>query len=192
MAESKLKPTKPIKPPKRPTPERLANIALHHLERFATSAENLRRVLERRIAKACRHYNDIDRDEAKGWIDALIRRYVEAGLLDDQAYAEGRARALTRKGVAVRRVKMKLKEKGVDDAVIDQAIEGLGGEHADVELTAAANLARRRRLGPYADPAKRRELRDKHLAALARAGFAYDIAKRVVDADDIDALDPTR
>lgn len=189
MVQSKPKAKKPFKTPRKPTPERLANIALHHLERFATSAENLRRVLDRRVQKAAYHHDDLDLDEVRGWIDALITRYVQSGLLDDQAYADARARTLTNRGNGARLVRMKLKEKGLADDVIDQALGGLCDDHADPELAAAVKLAKRRRLGPFADPAKRSDLRDKHLAALARAGFSYDMARRVIEAEDADELD---
>jgi len=49
--------------------------------------------------------------------------------------------------------------------------------------------ARRRRLGPYRMPEVRAERRDKDLAALARAGFDYDTARRVIEAETLDDLD---
>ena len=48
--------------------------------------------------------------------------------------------------------------------------------------------ARKRGLGPYREPATRREARDKDLASLGRRGFGYDLARRVIDADDPEAL----
>jgi len=189
MAESKPKTKKQFKPPRKPTPERLANIALHHLDRYATSAENLKRVLERRLFKAARHYEDLDMIEAQGWIDALIRRYIDAGLLNDRAYAETRARSLLARGNAQRQIRMKLLEKGLGADDIDAALAALKDEHADPELAAAIKLARRRRLGPYADPAKRAERVEKDLATLARSGFSYDLARRVIEADDQSELE---
>src|SRR5260370_81052 len=57
------------------------------------------------------------------------------------------------------------------------------------ERTAACVLARGRRLGPYGAAGTRREFRQKDLAALARAGFSLDVARRVLAARDPDALD---
>jgi len=45
-------------------------------------------------------------------------------------------------------------------------------------------LARRRRFGPFAAEAPDRPLREKHLAAMLRAGHRLDIARRIVDASD--------
>ncbi|MBF0247257.1 MAG: RecX family transcriptional regulator [Alphaproteobacteria bacterium] len=194
MSIGKATSRKPAKPgprtPRRITPERMANIALHYLERYASSAENLRRVLERRVYKASLHHPDMDAAAARGWIEDLIARYRSAGLLDDAAYAENRARSLMARGLAARSIRMKLLEKGVGSDDIDAALAALTEETADPELHAAVKLARRRRLGPYTpDADKRAERRDRDLAALARAGFSYDMARRVVDADDPQELE---
>ena len=45
------------------------------------------------------------------------------------------------------------------------------------------------RLGPYRLPEDRKDNRARDLAAMARAGFAYDVAKKVIDAPSPDALD---
>ncbi len=189
MAESKPKSKARDYTPRKITQQRLANIALHHLDRYASSAENLRRVLERRVYKAAPHHDDLDVDEAKGWIDTLIRRYVDSGLLDDRAYAETRARSLMSRGNSERMIRVKLYEKGVDADTIDVALAALEQDAQDPELFAAVKLARRRRLGPFGDESTRTANRDKHLAAMARAGFSYDMARRVVDATDADALE---
>ena len=189
MVESKPKSKPAIKPPRRPTPERLANIALHHLERYASSAQNLRQVLERRVFKAARHYEDLDMEQVHGWIDTLIARYIASGLLDDRAYAETRARSLVARGNSQRQIRMKLMTKGLAADAIDSALVALEQEHADPEFAAAIKLARRRRLGPYADPTKRAERHDKDLATLARSGFSYELARRVIEAEDIFELE---
>ena len=54
---------------------------------------------------------------------------------------------------------------------------------------AAAALARRRRLGPFRPAKDRKDRRARDLAAMARAGFDYDLAKKVIDAASPDALD---
>ncbi len=70
--------------PRKMTQTRLENIALHYLDRFATSSENLKRVLSRRAWKSARHH-DIDMAQCAEWIEELIERYRNCGLLDDTA-----------------------------------------------------------------------------------------------------------
>ena len=59
------------------------------------------------------------------------------------------------------------------------------------EWQAAVALARRRRLGPFRQK-DRKEHRDRDLATMARGGFDYQLAKKVIDARDPDALDEAR
>ena len=44
-------------------------------------------------------------------------------------------------------------------------------------------------LGPFRPDKDRKDKRLRDLAAMARAGFAFDIARKVIDAKDPDALD---
>jgi regulatory protein len=166
--------------------------ALAYLGRFASSAENLRRVLLRRVRKRLA----ADRDAAAAAaavIDALVARYQRSGLVDDAAYAAGRARARLRRGQSLRTIRAGLAAKGVAGEDAEAAIDALRDEGGDPDLAAACAFARRRRLGPYRrTPAEGDDLvRDKELAAFARAGFSRDAAQAVLDCatpDEAEAL----
>jgi regulatory protein len=177
---------------RRPLPEldreRLHQAALAYLERYASSAENLRRVLQRRVLRAARR-QPVDEAAARGWIDDIVADLEQAGLLDDRAYAEARVMSLRRGGASLYAVRAKLAQKGVDRDVVDTALERLEQRGPAAALAAAIALARRRRLGPWRTPDARATRRDRDLAALARAGFPLAIARRVVDADAPEALD---
>lgn len=173
--------------PRKITPAYLANYATFYLERYASSAENLRRVLYRRVWKSCR-YHGTDEAEAQGWADELVARFAAAGLVDDRLYAEGRVRALFRRGVPPAMIRRRLAAKGVDAEEIDRALDALAEDGPDPEFAAAVAYARRRRFGPWRVPEARPERRQKDLAAMARAGFSYDMALQVIDADSEDAL----
>ena len=183
------KPRKP-KVVRKITERRLANIALHYLERYSSAEENLRQVLIRRVIKTAHAHPETDIDEAKGWIDALIMRYVEVGLLNDTAYAEAKTRSGLERGEAPRVVAMKLAQKGVSKEISDAALEGLAEDFPVPEFQAALTHIRKNRIGPYRmDDEKRKEMREKDLAKMARAGFSYDIAKRMIDAEDVALLE---
>ena len=76
----------------------------------------------------------------------------------------------------------------MDAQLIEAALDCRTENDVNPELEAAAALARRRRLGPYASEEKRRDARQKHLASLARNGFSFDIARRVIDAATVEEL----
>jgi regulatory protein len=160
--------------------------ALAYLGRFASSAENLRRVLLRRARK---RLGD-DRTtiaEARSLVDALVARYRETGLIDDAAYAAGRARARLRRGQSLRTVRAGLAAKGVAAEAAEAAIAALKSDAADPDLAAGVAFARRRRLGPYRRGSDAD--RAKELAAFARAGFSRAVAAAVLACADPDAAE---
>ncbi len=61
-------------------------------------------------------------------------------------------------------------------------------DEANPDLAAAFTLARRRRLGPFR-LAAREENRQRDMAVLGRAGFSFEIARKIVEADDVAALE---
>src|SRR5439155_18069894 len=119
-----------------------------YLERFASSAENLRRVLRRRVRRRVRG-NDETARAADALIDALVIRYRDAAVIDDAAYAAGRARARLARGQSLRRIAAGLMAKGVGAEDRAAALQALREITADPDLAAACAFARRRRLGPF-------------------------------------------
>lgn len=167
---------------KQPTPERLWARALFYLERYASTAANLRRMLLRRALREAEALA-LDPAAVARDVDEVVRRVVAAGLVNDRLFAESRARRLAEQGRSGSRIRAQLAAKGVDREAAGDALARLGGELGDVELAAAVALARKRRLGPWRAAAERAAARPKDLAVLARAGFAYDLARRVIDAE---------
>jgi regulatory protein len=162
-------------------PDLLERWALHYLGRYASSAENLRRVLKRRV-----HRRSPDAEQAAALIDALVARYRETGLLDDAAYAAARVQALHRRGESMRAMRARLGAKGVPAADVADAVSGLRTVALDPDLAAACAFARRRRLGPF-----RRAAADyaRELGSFARAGFSRRVAEAVLACPDIAAVE---
>jgi regulatory protein len=176
------------KVPRKVTPKSLENAALYYLQRFSSSSENLRRVMMRRVYRSAKHH-DTDPEEGAEMIEALIKRYNEVGLLDDAQFAKMRAGSLNRRGSSARAIRAKLAEKGVASDVITETLERLTDEDRDPELTAAVTLARKRRLGPYRVSGDRSEFKEKDMAALARAGFNYSTAQKIIEAETTEELE---
>jgi regulatory protein len=170
-------------------PAMLEKWALGYLERFASSAENLRRVLRRRVRRRIRNDDETVRI-ADGLIDALVTRYCESGLIDDAAYAAGRARTRLARGQSLRRIAAGLMAKGVGAEDRAAALQALRETAADPDLAAACAFARRRRLGPFRpkSPSQAPADRARELAAFARAGFARREAEAVLACADPEAV----
>jgi regulatory protein len=174
--------------PKPVTPAHLEKVALYYLERFASSSANLRRVLIRKVKRSAAAHGT-DAEEGENLVDEIIARYLAAGLLDDRTYAEHKAMSLRLRGASSVGIRGKLAVKGVEPELIVETLSQLDQEKRDGELAAAAALVRRRRLGPYRAAATRSAFYRRDLAILARAGFGFEVARRVVALHDVEALE---
>jgi regulatory protein len=173
------KPRTRPKQPRKVSPRYLENAALHYLKRYAATVSQLRKVLVRRVDRSVRVHGG-ERTEALGWVDALVEKLLRNGLINDTAYAGMKAHALRSSGRSARVIAQKLRLKGVAEDVVEQS---LAEATAEVSEEAAARIwARKKRLGPYRrDVQSRQENRQRDLASLARAGFSFGTAKRIID-----------
>lgn len=151
--------------------------ALRYLERFDCSVSRLRKVLSERVGKAARA-GVAEAAAAPAIIEELLARYQSSGLIDDQRFAKNFAARQRDRGMSRRMIEQKLRARGIGADVLQELLPR--NESAASELEAARAFARRRRLGPHRKPELRDEYRRKDLMAMARAGFNYDTASRVV------------
>jgi regulatory protein len=148
---------------------RLEELALRYVARFATSRAKLRAYLTRKVRE-------------RGWdgatepdLDALANRICALGYVDDAAYALARSRALAGRGYGKRRLSQKLLADGIaeEDAAAAR-------DHADAEaVEAALRFARRRRLGPFGTGGSDPNQREKAIAAMIRAGHSFALARAI-------------
>jgi regulatory protein len=173
---------RPARRPKVVDPAFLDAVALAYLNRFDATVNKLRQVLrERARVEARRGEPGSIPSEARmtEWIEALLTRYQGSGLVDDRRYAENGVAQLRARGASRRAIAHKLRLKGLDDSVIEDALGGEVASADGADLEAAERLCKRRRLGQHRK--SDRELhRHKDLAVLARAGFSFDIAQRAL------------
>ena len=156
---------------------RLDELALAYVARFAASGAKLESYLKRKLRE-------------RGWagegeppVASIVERFVGAGYIDDAAYARMKAGSLRRRGYGERRVGQALGAAGIAQDLREEVRSGLAEQRR-----AAAVLARRRRLGPWGEPVER-AAREKQLAAMLRAGHPHDIARTIVHAPDIAAVE---
>jgi len=166
------------RPPRPLDKERLNELALAYLARFATSAAKLEAYLRRKLNE-------------RGWdgdgeppVAALVQRCVAAGYVDDAAYARSKAGSLRRRGYGARRVDQTLTAAGIATD-LREAVRATPGEARQAALA----LARKRRLGPFGAAPVDRQAAEKQIAVLLRAGHRLDIARHVVKAADCEGLE---
>ncbi|NUR46183.1 MAG: regulatory protein RecX [Sphingomonas sp.] len=164
-----MAPNKPRRAPPPLDPEKLRELALRYVGKYATTRAKLCQYLARKLRE-------------RGWqggaapdLEKLADRFAELGLIDDAAFALAKARSLGARGYGKRRLTEQLRHAGVQEEDSAQA-----SAHADNEaLEAALKLARRRRIGPFSSETPDPSLRQKWIAAMVRAGHGFDISKAI-------------
>lgn len=150
----------------------LERIALRYVERFATTQGKLTDYLARKLRE--RGWAEADAPDPGG----VAARMAARGYIDDRGWAEAKGAALTRRGLGAGRVAMALRQAGIEAADAAPVREAAAGQAA----ASALAFARRRRFGPYAPVPADRDLRERQVAAMIRAGHGFAIARKIVDA----------
>jgi len=163
------------------TPIRLRNIALYYLKRFETSVANLRSVLRRRVNDYAYHNPEFSKQDAYDWIEDILQNFEQLGYVNDIRFAEIKIKGYVSAGKSLRYIQGKLREKGIDECIIQKLIS----EQEFDPFTAALKLARKKKIGPFSPSAElRSDRRSKDLAILVRAGFDYDVAVKILDLEE--------
>ena len=166
------------------TQKRLMNIALYYLERYESSAENLRRLLQRRILRAEMKGAAVP-VEAQAWIDSVIKEVSRLGYVDDGRFAASMVEKYRKAGKSQSYIRKKLTLAGVDPDVQNEALaETDEAGNGDAELEAASLLVKKRKIGCFRCREDRALFRKKDLAVLARAGFSYQTAVKALGESD--------
>ncbi len=167
---------------KKVTADWLERAGLYYLGRFSASEAHFRTVMMRKIQRRLPDGCDVQALH-HDWLDALVEKLKRYDYLNDATYGEARMRALRARGKPLRRIRDDLRHKGVPDDMIANLLNELDDGEGHPDLRAAVRYIERRRFGAFARAGSEKPY-DKQLAAMARAGFSYDIARAVLDADD--------
>ncbi|MBR5225106.1 MAG: regulatory protein RecX [Clostridia bacterium] len=107
-------------------------------------------------------------------IARVMAKLQDSGYINDADFAAQWTAARTSKGLGSRRIRMELRQKGVDQEKIDQALSAVDDEESlDGAIKAAQKASRGKDLTSPAD-------RQKILAALARRGYDFSLARQAL------------
>jgi regulatory protein len=160
--------------PRKPRPpldeDKLNELMLAYVGRFATSRARLAAYLSRKLRE-------------RGWagageapVEALVAKAARVGFVDDAAFALSKSRSLTARGYGERRLGQALHAAGIAEADGEAA----RGHARDDAVEAALRFAGKRRIGPFAATAADPAGREKALAAMIRAGHGFRLAKAIL------------
>ncbi len=171
------------RPPKKISESYLHNSGLYYLERFAASKKHFIFVMTRKVKRSCMHHTEQNYDECVSMVRNLADKFERTGLLDDTLYTNGLVASLRRKGKSRSAIVNKMRIKGIDQDRTLEALDSLdndqhnGSQQAEEE--AALKLAKKKKIGPFFIGED--ENLQKSLGVFARAGFSYQVSRKVLE-----------
>ncbi len=160
-------------PPPPLSKQKLDELALTYVARYATTEVKLKRYLSRKIK---------ERGMVDGvWIDLddITQKLTQLGFVNDEHYAQMKTDSLLRRGYGKQRVVGALRQAGIAESTV----ENLTNIEDQSAMNAAMAFAKRRRFGPFYKGLITREIEQKQIAAFLRAGHDYATVKYILKLD---------
>ena len=138
------------------------NAALYYLERFSVSEKQLMDFLKRRKMRLERKGETFPENFTDGF-PKIIEKMVGLGYINNDRLKERTIELLRNQGRSKHYIEMKLKQKGLSS--------DFDSDDSD-DLEAAKHFYVKKKMDQLP--------KEKALAKLARAGFSFDIAKKII------------
>ena len=164
--------------PKPISEQRLYNITLFYLERFDASALKVKQMLERRIQKEKAKGAIVPRNTQE-LIQNVISRIQNLGYINDERFAQNQIKKLCSTGKSKSFILNKLKQAGITAEIAKNLLSEFDKKNESSDLTRAEQWLKKHRKGQFRSK-NADDFYQKDLAALARAGFSYDVAQKAL------------
>ncbi len=161
------------------TIEEIRNFAYSYLEKYSPSKQQLKTHLFKKIVKKKQKISS--KKEIFNLIDSVIFSLVDQKLLSDKYYSDAKSKAFLRKGYSLNKIRYSLIKKGIDEKYIKASISKIKENEADPDFFSAIKMCKKRRIGPNREENNRPLFYKKDISILARAGFSYEISKKVLE-----------
>ena len=161
------------------TIEEIKNFAYSYLEKYSPSKQQLRIYLFKRVLKKKKKISS--KKEIFNLIDEVINILVDQKFISDKYYSDSKSKAFLRRGYSLNKIRYNLIKKGISQEYIAASISKIKENESDPDFFSAIKICKRRRLGPCREEGNRPLFYKKDISILARAGFSYELSKRVLE-----------
>ena len=152
--------------------KKLTKYAVHYLSKYDSSKKNLSDILKKKILKA--NLSGYEKSRLAKSIKDIVTRLENNKLIDDNRYCESKILFLSKNGKSKNFISNYLIKKGINKSEINANLNLFKETNLNWELDSAKLYVRKKRL---------LELDisyEKKLAKMARAGFNYEICKKIL------------
>tara|TARA_B100002051_G_C16392582_1_gene465889 strand:+ start:100 stop:570 length:471 start_codon:yes stop_codon:yes gene_type:complete len=151
----------------------LLKYAIDYLSKYDSSKKNLFNVLKRKIFRL--NISGLEKSKLINMLENIILKLEKNNLIDDKRYSFSKISSLSRIGKSKNFIFNYLIKKGLDRFEIKKNFRIFEANNIDWELNSAKLFAKKKKL------IESEESYEKRLAKMARAGFSYEICKKILD-----------
>ena len=152
----------------------LKKYAFSYLSKYNTSKKNIDRILRNKVRRM--NLEKKDKFILHSSIASIITDLEINKLIDDKNFAQSKIHSLSLQGKSKISIISYLVQKGIEKNLIEESFENLELKNPNWEKESAKIFARKKRLG-----IKYSANFEKDLAKMARAGFSYNLSKKILE-----------
>tara|TARA_X000000368_G_C22918852_1_gene662091 strand:- start:147 stop:707 length:561 start_codon:yes stop_codon:yes gene_type:complete len=157
----------------------LKDLAYSYIEKYSPSKQQLKIYL---LKKYLNKFNGSrSKKDISDLIDKILANMESNKILNDEMYSDSRARVLLRRGYSLNKINQSLRNKGIENKYIINSINKIKEDKIEPDFISALKLCKRRRIGAVRPNANRELFYKKDMGVLARAGFSFELSKRVLN-----------
>jgi len=151
----------------------LMKYAIAYLSKFSSSKKNLSRILKNKIMRM--KIEKKDKFFLYNSIPQIILKLENNKLINDNNYTLSKIRSFAHQGKSKLFIKNYLIQKGIEKLIISDSIKEFEYLNPNWEMDSAKIFIRKKKL------IKSPENNQKNLSKMARAGFSYELSKKILE-----------
>ena len=152
--------------------KKLLKYAVDYLSKYDSSKNNLVNVLKRKILRL--NITNFEKKKLIDIIESIILKLEKNKFIDDDRYSSTKILSLSNSGRSKNFIFNYLIKKGVNKSQIQNNLNSIKQNNNDWEIESAKIFVKKKKL------LEKNESYEKKLAKMARAGFSYDICKKIL------------
>ncbi|MDC3075359.1 RecX family transcriptional regulator [Pelagibacteraceae bacterium] len=153
--------------------KKLLKYAIDYLSKYDSSKNNLQNILKRKILRL--NIANYEKGILINKIENIIIKLEKNKFIDDDRYSSTKILSLSNSGRSKNFIFNYLIKKGVNKSQIQNNLNLMKQDKDNWELESAKIFAKKKKL------LEKNESYEKKLAKMARAGFSYDICKKILN-----------
>ena len=152
--------------------KKLLKYAVDYLSKYDSSKINLVNILKRKILRL--KTTNYEKRKLINIIESIIIKLEKNKFIDDDRYSSTKILSLSNSGKSKNFIFNYLIKKGVNKSQIQNNLNLVQQDNENWELNSAKIFAKKKKL------LEKNQSYEKNLAKMARAGFSFDICKKIL------------